>query len=152
MNLKLLSVSLLISLSGCNENKKTTAETNAPSIVGTWELVSAKIITQGDTALTFPVKDQKMLKIFSTESFAFFKHDINKGTGDRAVFESGAGTYTLKGEDYAEHLEFCNYRGWENQDFKFKLRLKKDTLIQSGVEKIDSLNIDREIVETYVKR
>ncbi|MDQ6481131.1 hypothetical protein [Dyadobacter sp. LHD-138] len=152
MNLKLLSASLLITFSGCNENKKTTTETNAPSIVGTWELVSAKIITQGDTAVTFPVKDQKMLKIFSTESFAFFKHDINKGTGDTAVFESGAGTYTLKGEDYAEHLEFCNYRGWENQDFKFKLRLKKDTLIQRGVEKIDSLNIDREIVETYVKR
>lgn len=152
MNLKLLSAALLITLAGCNANKNTTIETTEPSIVGTWELVSAKIITKGDTEVTFPVKDQKMVKIFSTESFAFFKHDIHKGTGDTAVFESGAGTYTLKGDDYAEHLEFCNYRGWENQDFKFKLHLKNDTLIQSGVEKIDSLNIDREIVETYVKR
>jgi hypothetical protein len=153
MNLKLLGATLLLGLAGCYENKnKNAVQLTEMSVVGTWELISAKIIKKGDTIITFPVKDQKMIKILSTESFAFFKHDINKGTGDTAVFESGAGTYTLKGEDYAEHLEFCNYRGWENHDFKFKLRLKGDTLIQSGIEKVDSLKIDHEIVETYVKR
>lgn len=151
MNLKLLSATWLIALTGCYENK-SKSQAMEPSIVGTWELVSASIITKGDTVITFPVKDQKMVKIFSTESFAFFKHDVNKGNGDTAVFESGAGTYSLKGEDYAEHLEFCNYRGWENNDFSFKLHLKGDTIIQRGIEKVDSLKIDREIVETYVKR
>ncbi|TWV99211.1 hypothetical protein [Chitinophaga pinensis] len=48
------------------------------------------------------------------------------------------GTYTLVGDKYSEHLEYCSYRGWENQDFSFKMEIRNDTIIQSGEEKIDS--------------
>ena len=67
-------------------------------------------------------------------------------------FDAGSGTYTLDGEAYSEHLAYCNYREWENRDFHFNLRVHNDTLIQTGIEKIDSLNINQEILEIYVKK
>lgn len=146
----LLFVTLLIS---CNQNEKVADPVSAPSspLTGTWQLVTSQVITKGDTAVTFPVKNQEMIKIFTDNQFAFFKHDINKGQGENAVFDAGSGTYTLNGDDYAEHLVYCSARGWEDQKFNFKLAVKNDSLIQKGIEKIDSLNIDHEIVEIYKK-
>jgi hypothetical protein len=129
MKIKLLAAAFICTLLGCD-----------------------KVITKGDTAVTFPIRNQEMIKIFNDHSFAFFKHDTNKAKGDSAVFDAGGGSYTLRGEDYAEHLEFCNYRGWENRDFNFKLRMRNDSLIQTGIEKIDSLNINQEIVEIYIRK
>lgn len=152
MKMKLLSLILIAALFSCDKKTDTSEIPAASSISGTWKLVSSKIITKGDTAITFPVKNQEMIKIFNDNTFAFFKHDTHGAKGDSAVFEAGSGTYELKNEDYSEHLEYCNYRGWENRNFKFKLQLRNDSLIQTGIEKIDSLNIDQEIVEIYVKR
>lgn len=152
MKIKLLVAAILFTLIGCDKKADSTEEVATPSIVGTWKLVSGKIITKGDTLVTFPVRNQEMIKIFNDNTFAFFKHDTNRAKGDSAVFDAGSGSYTWKGEDYTEHLEFCNYRGWENRDFKFRLRMRNDSLIQTGIEKIDSLNINQEIVEVYVRR
>ena len=152
MQTKLLAAALLIALAGCNEKRDTQEVTGNPSIAGTWKLVSSRVITRGDTVATYPVRNQEMIKIFNDHSFAFFKHDINKAQGDSAVFVAGGGTYTLRGEDYAEHLDYCNYREWENRDFNFKLRTRNDSLIQTGIEKIDSLNVNQEIVEIYVRK
>jgi hypothetical protein len=143
---------LLSVLISCNEKTDNKETATSSSLAGTWKLVSSKIITKGDTVATFPIKNQEMIKIFNDDTFAFFKHDTNGAKGDLAVFEAGSGSYTLKDEDYAEHLEYCNYRGWENRDFKFKLRMHNDSLIQTGIEKIDSLNINQEIVEVYVRK
>ena len=152
MKIKLLAAAILFTLIGCEKKADSTQDLATPSIAGTWKLVSGKIITKGDTLVTFPVKNQEMIKIFNDNTFAFFKHDTNKAKGDSAVFDAGGGSYTLRGEDYAEHLEFCNYRGWENRDFNFKLRMRNDSLVQTGIEKIDSLNINQQIVEVYVRR
>lgn len=92
-----------------------------------------------------------MIKMFNATTFAFFRHDIHKGKGKDAIFESGSGSYSLEGTVYKEKLIYCNYRDWENNEFTFELTLKQDTFIQRGVEKIDSLSIDREIIETYVR-
>ncbi|MCF0056099.1 hypothetical protein [Dyadobacter sp. CY356] len=151
MKITFLAAALVVSLISCNEKKDTKTETE-PSIAGTWSLASSRVITKGDTVLTFPVKGQEMIKIFNDNTFAFFKHDLNGGKGEAAIFDSGAGTYELKNGDYSEHLAYCNYRDWENRDFKFKLDVKKDSLIQTGIEKIDSLNINQEIVEIYVRK
>ena len=152
MKIKLLAAAILFTLIGCDKKADSAQDLATPSIAGTWKLVSGKIITKGDTLVTFPVKNQEMIKIFNDNTFAFFKHDTNKAKGDSAVFDAGGGSYTLRGEDYTEHLEFCNYRGWENRDFNFKLRMRNDSLVQTGIEKIDSLNINQEIVEVYVRR
>lgn len=151
MRITLLASALAIGLISCNEKTDTKVVT-APSISGTWSLVSSKVITKGDTVSTFPVKGQEMIKIFNDNTFAFFKHDLNGGKGEAAIFDSGAGTYELKDGDYSEHLAYCNYRDWENRDFKFKLRVQNDSLIQTGIEKIDSLNVNQEIVEIYVRK
>ncbi len=140
---------LIVASLGCNEKP---ASTTSNSITGTWKLASSKIISKGDTTITFPVANQEMIKMFTEREFAFFKHNTNRTSKDSAVFDAGSGTYTLDGENYSEHLTYCNYREWENRDFHFNLRVQNDTLIQTGIEKIDSLNIDQEILEIYVKK
>ncbi|AMP97859.1 hypothetical protein AY601_0918 [Pedobacter cryoconitis] len=151
MKFQFLLLAGLTSLAACTDkNPPSTALTNQ-SIAGTWKLVSSKVTRGAKTEITYPVKGQEMIKLFNGTHFAFFKHDLAKGAVPVPVYDAGAGTFSLKGDQYQEHLEYCNYRNWENRDFKFTLTLKNDTITQKGIEKIDSLNINQEIVEIYTK-
>ncbi|QRQ99516.1 lipocalin-like domain-containing protein [Dyadobacter sandarakinus] len=153
MHIRYLSFAALLALTASCNSKPETGTTSQPqTLAGTWFLHSSQIIEKGDTVDTFPVKDEEMIKTFTDTHFTFMKHDTRQGKGDSAVFSAGAGTYTLKGEDYTEKLQYCNYREWENHDFQFKLRMHGDTIIQTGEEKIDSLGINREIREVYVRK
>lgn len=153
MKLKNLSLLLVFGLFACNQPNKPKRLTDNQVITGTWQLLTDRIITKGDTVNTFPVKGQEqvMIKMYNDTHFAFFMHDTKHGKVKTPVYDTGAGTYKLSGTDYSEHLEYCNYRDWENRDFKFKLTIKNDTLTQRGIERIDSLKVNREIVETYVR-
>ncbi|ATP58720.1 hypothetical protein CPT03_20750 [Pedobacter ginsengisoli] len=148
--LKLIALSA-ITLASCSPKPDAKKSAPAQSINGTWKLVSAKVITKGDTLSTFPVENQEMIKEFNGTHFAFFKHDISKGKGKEATFDAGSGTYTLNGDKYEEHLQYCSFRDWENLKFSFTVKISNDTLVQRGIEKIDSLNVNHEIVETYVR-
>ncbi|MCE7066117.1 hypothetical protein [Dyadobacter sp. CY326] len=152
MKSTLLFVAMISVFVACSDKKENVEKPSASSIVGTWALSSSKVIRKKDTLITFPVKNQEMIKMFTETHFTFMKHDTKQGKGDSTVFDAGAGTYELKGDDYSEHLQYCNYRDWENRDFHFKLRINGDTLIQTGIEKIDSLGIDQEILEVYVRK
>ena len=148
----ILSVSIIaLTAASCQQKAAETDKVPASPLTGTWHLISSKSITKGDTTVTTPSKDEEMVKIFNGSDFAFFTHDLKKGKVDKPVFSAGSGTYTLQGDNYAEHLAYCNARDWEGGDFKFTVAFKHDTLIQKGIEKIDSLKIDHEIIETYVK-
>jgi hypothetical protein len=148
----LLAAGILVLLTASCSNQ-SSKETVSNSIAGTWQLVTAKVITKGDTATTYPVPGQEMIKLFTSDNhFAFFRHDINLGKDSTAYYDSGSGTYTLSGENYTEHLAYCSARGWENKDFSFTLQVRNDSLIQKGIEKIDSLKIDHEIVEIYTRK
>jgi hypothetical protein len=148
----LLSLSVAITLFSCNEQKSVETKPEETGIAGTWQLISSRKITKGDTAVTFDAKKLKMIKVLNATHFAFFQHDLNHGKDSAsAVFSSGGGTYKLDGDKYSEHLEYCNYREWEGHDFTFTLTVKGDTIVQRGIEKIDSLNIDQEIIEEYVR-
>lgn len=141
----------LFAVTACTQ--KSNTDTSTPKLQGSWQLVSSQKIVKGDTTTTTPVKGQEMIKIFNDTDFAFFTHDVNKGKDSTtAVYSSGSGTYTLKDGKYHEHLIFCTHREWEGNDFDFNLVVKQDTLIQSGIEKIESLNIDQQIIETYVRK
>lgn len=142
---------LVLFCSSCKEEGKSPEQLSEKTLNGTWKLVSSRVITKKDTAVTYPVKDQEMIKIFNGSHFAFFKHDVKKGAVSAPVYDSGAGTYKLTGNNYEERLEYCNYREWENTSFKFKLTLRNDSLIQQGIERIDSLNVNQEITEIYTK-
>jgi len=61
------------------------------------------------------------------------------------------GGYSLKDISYTEHLEYCSDRNWEGNDFTFTINIKNDTLIQSGVEKVDSAGVNRINIEKYIR-
>lgn len=139
------------SLLSCNSKKEQPAAATTSPLNGTWKLISAKSVENKDTTVTAPVAGQETIKIFNDSYFAFFTHDLKHGVDSPAVYGSGSGTYTLVNDVYSEHLEYCTYREWEDKDFSFVMQIKKDTIIQNGIEKIDSLNINHEIIETYVR-
>lgn len=143
-------ITLFALLASCNTNTKNT-ETPKLTIEGTWELIAGTTVVKNDTTFTDYTKDQKMIKIINDTHFAFLRHDLNKGKDSSAVFDSGGGRYTLKGDQYTEYLDYCNYREWEGHSFQFKVSVKNDTLIQTGIEKVEAAGIDRIITEKYAR-
>jgi len=140
----------VLALAACKQSPETAAGSARSPLNGTWKLVSSKSITK-DTVDTSPKADIETIKIFNDTSFAFFTHDLKQGKTKPPVYDSGAGLYTLSGENYTEKLKYCLEREWENHDFNFTMKVGKDTITQRGVEKIDSLHIDHIIIETYVR-
>jgi len=118
---------------------------------GTWRLLTGTLIEKNDTVVTDYTKNTSFIKIINDSHFAFFQHDLNKGKDSSHVFSAGAGKYSLKDSTYIEHLEYCSAREWENNDFTFTVEIHNDTLTQRGVEKVDSLGINRLNVEKYVR-
>jgi len=118
---------------------------------GTWQLVSGTLIEKGDTNVTDYTGSYRMIKVINKSHFAFLNHDLNKGADSTAHFLAGGGRYELKGDQYTEHLEYCSDRAWEGHDFQFTVQIRNDTLIQSGVEKLESSGINRINTEKYVR-
>jgi len=136
---------LLIACKNQTENKEMVKN----PIIGTWELISSTTI-ENDNVGTLEMNQKRMIKVINKTHFAFFNHDVNKGQGSLASFISGGGKYTLNDSIYTEYLEFCNFREWEGNQFDFTIKIKGDTLIQSGSERIEELGVDRKIIETYI--
>ena len=133
---------------------KTSQDVSKPDIApiaGTWKLITGTLIEKGDTTVTDYTKNISFIKIINDTHFAFLQHDLNKGKDSAAVFVSGGGKYSLTDSSYTEHLEYCTAREWEGHDFTFSVTIKNDTLIQSGVEKVESAGIDRINIEKYVR-
>jgi hypothetical protein len=129
----------------------TTKNASLP-ITGTWKLLSGSLIEKGDTTVTDYTGNKQFIKIINDTHFAFMSHDLNKGKDSAtALFSAGGGKYSIKDSIYTEHLEYCNDRQWENNDFTFTVTIKNDTLIQQGVEKIEGTNINRLNIEKYVR-
>lgn len=144
----LLFIPVIALTTACN-TKTAASGPSAIDLNGTWQLVSGTTITKGVNANTDYTKNQRMLKIINGTHFAFLKHSTQK---DSALnFDAGGGSYTLVGDQYTEHLDFYNDRNWEGKAFKFTVSLKNDTLIQKGLEKVEKENIDRIIIERYIK-
>jgi hypothetical protein len=137
-------------LTSCNDKGKQETTTSKNDIEGTWRLISAETTEKDSTFSTFDPKT-KMIKIINDSHFAFFNHDLNNGKKADALFFGGGGKYTLKDSTYTENLEYFNNRDWENSKFDFTVKVKNDTLIQKGIEKIEKLGINRIIVEKYVR-
>jgi hypothetical protein len=121
------------------------------SIIGTWQLISGTTILAKDTQVVDYTKNQKAIKIINATHFCFLIHDLNKGKDPNPTFSAGGGHYTLAGDRYTEFLEYCNAREWENNKFEFTISIKNDTLEQQGIEKIDSIGVNRLNIEKYVR-
>ena len=66
-------------------------------------------------------------------------------------FYSGAGSYVLEGGDYKETLNFTTIESFKNHEFSFSVKIKGDTLIQTGIEKVSAAGVNRYIIEKYIK-
>lgn len=122
-----------------------------PRIAGTWQLIKGTLIDKGDTTVTRYTKNISFIKILNDSHFAFLQHDLKKGKESDSVFVAGGGRYSLVDSVYTEHLEYCSARNWEGNDFKFTISIKADTLIQTGIEKVESEGVNRLNIEKYVR-
>jgi hypothetical protein len=149
MKLQLYLLSALVI--GCLSCQKKPEVPPANSLQGTWKLLSGTLIEKGDTTVTDYTTKIEMVKIINATHFSFLNHDINHGKDSTASFAAGGGKYTLTGDEYVEYLEFCSDRQWEGHEFKFRVTVKNDTLVQTGTEVIENLNINRLNIERYVR-
>jgi hypothetical protein len=145
-------IALFTITASCNNKSQGDAETPTIPLPGTWKLLTGTVIEKGDTTITDYTKGKSFIKIINSSHFAFLLHDLGKGKdSSSAEFSAGGGTYSLNGNNYTEHLEYCNAREWEDHDFPFTVTIHGDTLIQSGVEKIEAQGIDRINTEKYIR-
>ena len=153
--LKLFSFALLFSLTliSCNNSTQNAEAATKPGlpIQGSWKLLKGIIIDKGDTTTTEYTGNKSFIKIINESHFAFLLHDVNKGKDSLAAFSAGGGRYTLKDSLYTEHLEYCSDRQWEGNDFNFTITINNDTLIQTGVEKIEGTDVNRLNTEIYIR-
>ena len=137
----------IIFLTSCKVKKTETPS----ALQGSWKLLSGTLIEKGDTTVTDYTKSLEMIKIINATHFSFLNHDKNKGSDSTASFAAGGGKYTLNNDEYTEFLEYCSDRQWEGHEFKFRIQIKDDTLIQTGTEVIENLGINRLNIEKYVR-
>jgi hypothetical protein len=134
---------VIYSFSNCHQ--QTSSITNN-TIEGTWKMVYAETI-ENDSIQPKDLSNTTFIKIINTTHFSFFNQE-NSGTKN---FYGGAGTYTLKGDNYTETLNFTSVEAIRNHEFSFNVRFNHDTLIQSGIEKVPAAGINRTIIEKYIK-
>jgi hypothetical protein len=143
------SLALVIYLISCNTNvSQPPAER---SIIGTWKLLSGTTIKGPDTTVVDYTIGQEMIKIITPTHFSFTRHDLNHGKDSLAVFSAGAGRVKITDTTYFEYLDYFNQREWEGSQFEFNYRISNDTLIITGIEKIEKLGIDHLNIEKYVR-
>src|SRR5260221_14745863 len=145
-------ITIVIILLSCNTSVQNDKKNPATiPIEGTWKLLTGTLIEKNDTAVTDYTKGKEFIKIINNTHFAFLSHDLNKGKGADSEFSSGGGNYSLKDSLYTEYLQYCSDRQWEGNEFHFTVAINNDTLIQKGVEKIDSIGVNRINTEKYVR-
>lgn len=141
-------IPLFVGAFSCTES--THSSVSLP-VQGTWRLISATAVTKGDSVTTDYTKGTGMIKIINESHFAFLRHDENTPKDSSNHFDAGGGRYTIEGNTYTEHLDFYANKNWEGNTFHFTISVNNDTLVQKGKEKVESENVDREIIEKYVR-
>lgn len=139
----IIATVLLLNVACSNKSTKT--------LNGTWQLVSSEVNANGAITLD-KMEGKKMIKIINATHFAFLNHDLKAGKDStNIVFVAGGGTCTRTDSTYSETLEYCNYRDYEGLKVDFKVQFAHDTLILSGHEVKEDLNVDQYITEKYIK-
>ena len=137
-------------LSSCTSNDDQKEGSSLP-IKGTWRLLSSVTVTKGQSTSVDYTRGQRMIKIINDTHFAFLKHDLKSDAAGKNNFDAGGGRYTLAGDTYTEFLEYYNDKNWEGKTFTFKVKIQNDTLLQTGVEKVEKASVDRTITEKYIR-
>lgn len=131
---------ILFTFLSCTQNKSNQ------SIEGTWKMIYAEVI-ENDSLKTKKLSNTTFIKIINKTHFSFFNQENNSAKN----FYPGAGYYFLKGNNYTETLTFTTINAIKNHNFSFNILIKGDTLIQSGIEKVEAIGLNRQIVEKYIR-
>lgn len=117
-----------------------TAHGQSCSLQGTWRLESVRFVRNAaDTGRAVPVEGLQ-LKVINATHFAYIRQLGDSQTVDfsgrkAAVVGSrvtgGAGTYTLSGNDYTEHIQIAEPRGIVGINNKAKCTVKGDRWLHS---------------------
>ena len=129
-----------------NQEVKVSITSKSNNIEGTWKMIYAEMI-ENDSLKLKDLSNTTFIKIINNNHFSFF----NQENDSNENFYGGAGTYTLEGSNYIETLNFTGVEAIKNHVFPFLIEIKGDTLIQSGIEKVEAAGIDRKIIEKYIK-
>lgn len=121
----------------------TDSTAAALPIKGTWKLITGTVITKGVPVVTDYTKGSSFIKIRDDSHFAFLKHDLNVAKDSSNHFDAGGGSYSLKGDQYTEHLDYYTDKQYEGQAYTFTVSFHGDTLVQQGMEGADRENIER---------
>lgn len=135
----------IIIYSFINCSKRTPLITNN-KIEGNWKMIYAEII-ENDSLKLKDLSNTSFIKIINKSHFSFFNQE-NSGTNN---YYSGAGSYILKDDNYTETLNFTTVEAIKKHQFSFKIVVKGDTLIHSGIEKVAAAGINRYILEKHIK-
>lgn len=151
MKIKILLFALCIpTFFACNYMSKPE-EKDIP-LKGTWQLLSATTVENGkSTVIDFTKGNKQMIKIINDTHFAFLNHELDTTKESSNRFDAGGGRYKLTGNEYTEHLDYYKDKNWEGKTFNFKVSIHQDTLIQTGMEKVEAAGVDRTITEKYVR-
>jgi uncharacterized lipoprotein YehR (DUF1307 family) len=144
--ISLFALFMVCLLSACQYNPQPPNP-----MLGTWQLLTGTTTTKGISVVTDYTKTQRFIKIINATHFAFLKHNLDTKKDSSNNFDAGGGAYTLTGNKYTEHLDYYVDKNWEGKTFDFTVTFKGDTLIQQGLEKVEKENINRVIIEKYVK-
>jgi hypothetical protein len=148
MKIKIVFSIIVMTILSCEG--KNSKPSQGP-VEGTWQLITGTLIEKGDTIVTDYTKNISFIKIINDTHFAFLQHDLTKGRDSSAVYVSGGGRYSLIDSVYTEYLEYCSARNWEGNEFKFVLNISADTLIQTGIEKVENAGVNRLNIEKYIR-
>ncbi len=94
---------LFICFASCNERAENSKNSKSNKIVGTWKLVYGEI-REGDSKEIKDLSNTKFIKIINEHHFAF----INQIDNEEEGFYSGGGSYSLKGNNYTEKLDYIS--------------------------------------------
>jgi hypothetical protein len=120
------------------------------SLSGTWEMRSGKWVLGGQENTLPGNLSGGQLKTYSNGHFLFVGQTKS---GPDVQNNFGGGTYTLKGEDYAETLTYHVAPALVGRTLHFKLVVKGDTMTLTGpVSTEDQKVLGGTLTEVYVRK
>ena len=125
----LLGSILLVSTGVHAQSPIDSTETMSNPLIGTWEMISQKIIS-ADTTVDRTATLGRRIKILNDTHFAF-GWMVNVDDDDEEVY-GGGGRYTYDGDHYTEHIEFHSSTPLIGQSIAFEARIEDDLWYHRG--------------------
>lgn len=98
------------------------------SYIGTWKLISQKIMFIDGRSSTSDSSNHIQIKIITPTHFMLLSEVMVNGANACSY-----GHYTLNGNKYVEHIEYASYEINSTLQTDFTLRREGDKLYQSGI-------------------